>query len=107
MAENETLTVTGEATRIFYNGKGVEVSVSYKTKEGSTKTRKYTAWFNTAPNINLNDTVTVAGRLTATIKAWTNVDGTPKLDNTGKPGQSIEIAINDAKLASAVSDEPF
>lgn len=90
------ITVNGAVGRIFYENKGVEVIESYKSQSGELKTRKYTAWFDQPQNLSQGQSGVFEGNLSATIEAWKNPDGTPKLDNTGKPGQSIKLSINGA-----------
>ena len=91
-----TLTIIGSASRIFFGGRGVEVTEFYKGKDGESKTRKYTAWFEADPNIQVGQSGTFTGSLTTKIDKWTNADGSPKLDFSGNQGQSITVAINGA-----------
>jgi hypothetical protein len=97
-----TLTVTGAIKRIFFDGKGVSIEERYTARNNETKTRTYTAWFNTAPSLQLGDIVTLQGRHGAEIEAWTNQDGSPKLDFNGKPGQSVKVSLNDAEVIKLV-----
>ena len=95
-----TLTITGTATRIFFNGKGIEVTETYKTKEGKEATRKFTAWFTDDPQLSVGQSGTFSGLLTTKIDLWTNPDGSPKLDFSGKQGQSISVSINNATFTA-------
>lgn len=86
--------VTGTATRLFFNDKGVEVTEFAKGKDGATITRKYTAWFENPVTFREGADGTFSGTLSATIDNWTNPDGSPKLNREGQPGQSVKVSIN-------------
>lgn len=93
-----TITVTGTVTRVFYENKGIEVTEFYKSKDGEQKQRKYTAWFEQAQRLTNGSSGTFTGQLAAVIDEWKNADGTPKLDNQGKPGRSVKLSINGASF---------
>jgi hypothetical protein len=102
--------VEGTATRIFWNGRGVEVSEEYKTLgEGGNKiiaTRKYTAWFDDAVTFPLNTYGTFEGNLSATIEKWVK-DEQPVIDKrTGEQGVSVKLAINGATFTSNAAPIP-
>jgi len=112
--------VTGTATRLFFQDKGVEVTEFAKGKDGATITRRYTAWFENPVSFREGAEGTFSGSLSATIDKWTNADGSPKLDRDGNPGQSVKVSINGTvftpsnntpqpvQSASAIIDEmPF
>lgn len=103
-----TLTTSPDAfvSRIFFNGKGVEVSEPYKNRDGETKQRKYTFWFIEPVEFDLGATGTFSGQHSTKIDNWTNPDGSPKMDNQGKPGQSIVVQGNDATFTPAYSAAP-
>ena len=86
--------VTGTATRLFFQDKGVEVTEFAKGKDGATITRKYTAWFEAPVSFREGAEGTFSGSLSATIDNWTNADGSPKLNRDGVPGQSVKVSIN-------------
>ena len=86
--------VTGTATRLFFQDKGVEVTEFAKGKDGATITRKYTAWFENPVSFREGAEGTFSGSLSATIDNWTNPDGSPKLNREGQPGQSVKVSIN-------------
>lgn len=90
------ITVEGSVGRLFYENKGVEVIEFYKSRTGEKKSRKYTAWFENPQNLTVGQTGTFSGSLSAEIDDWKNQDGSPKLDQSGKPGRSIKLAINGA-----------
>jgi hypothetical protein len=101
-----TLIVKGAIKRIFFNGKGVAIEERYTAKGNETKTRTYTAWFAEAPDLNIGNIVTLSGRHGAVIEAWTNQDGTPKLDFNGKPGQSVVTSLNDTQVVEVHEGSP-
>ena len=86
--------VTGTATRLFFQDKGVEVTEFAKGKDGATIQRKYTAWFEAPVSFREGAEGTFSGSLSATIDNWTNPDGSPKLNREGQPGQSVKVSIN-------------
>lgn len=101
-----TLIVTGMVKRIFFDGKGLAISEPYTAKGNETKHREFTAWFNKAPNVQVGDTVVVEGRHGAVIELWQNADGSAKLDNTGKQGQSVRVSLNDAEITQVLQGSP-
>ena len=92
--------------RIFFNGQGVEIHEPYRNAENELRHRRYTAWFNAPVQFNIGDVGTFVGRHSTKIDNWTNPDGTPKLDNQGKQGQSVIVQINDAVFTPAVAPRP-
>ena len=90
--------VTGTATRLFFQDKGVEVTEFAKGKDGATITRKYTAWFENPVSFREGAEGIFSGNLSATIDNWTNADGSPKLNREGQPGQSVKVSINGAQF---------
>lgn len=86
--------VTGTATRLFFQDKGVEVTEFAKGKDGATIQRKYTAWFENPVSFREGAEGTFSGSLSATIDNWTNPDGSPKMNREGQPGQSVKVSIN-------------
>lgn len=86
--------VTGTATRLFFQDKGVEVTEFAKGKDGAMIQRRYTAWFENPVSFREGAEGTFSGSLSATIDNWTNQDGSVKLDRNGNPGQSVKVSIN-------------
>jgi len=84
----------GHITRSFFNGRGFEVVEFYSAKDGEQKTRKFTAWFDEAPNLEIGQSGTFEGEHSTKIDLWTNPDGSPKLDFSGKQGQSVVVSLN-------------
>lgn len=96
-----TITVNGTATRIFYDNRGVEVTEFYAKEGGEQGKRTYTAWFENPVNFGTGVTGTFTGSLSSKIRDW--IDKETKLpvinQYTGKPGQSVDININDATFS--------
>ena len=84
--------VMGTATRLFYNDLGVEVSETYKTRDGEIKARKYTAWFSKPVDFREGATGEFTGNLTVKVEAFTGKDGVER--------QSAKIQINDAEFTA-------
>ncbi len=89
-----TISVKGFATRIFFEGKGVEVTEYFTTKNGETANRKYTAWFEKPVGFDVGAEGVFIGLHSAVIEDWKNLDGSVKLDREGKPGRSVKVSIN-------------
>jgi hypothetical protein len=90
-----TLTVQGYATRIFFEGKGVEVTEFYPGKDGEQKKRTFTAWFESAPDINVNAYGTFIGTVSAKVRFWVDKEGNPVINKaTGEQGVSADISLN-------------
>jgi hypothetical protein len=96
----------GTATRIFFNGKGVEVTEQFKDKSGDIQKRTYTAWFQEPVEFDLGATGKFSGLLAVKIRDWTDSAGNPVISKaTGKQGQSADISLNNTTFTSA-SAEP-
>lgn len=90
-----TLTVQGYATRIFFEGKGVEVTEFYPGKDGEQKKRTFTAWFESAPDIEVNAYGTFLGTVSAKVRFWVDKEGNPVINKaTGEQGVSADISLN-------------
>lgn len=98
-----TISVKGFATRIFFEGKGVEVTEYFTTKNGETANRKYTAWFEKPVGFDTGAEGVFSGLLSAVIDKWVNADGSPKLNRDGEPGQSVKVSINGASFEPVAS----
>jgi hypothetical protein len=90
------LEVTGTVARIFYENKGADIVEYFPKKDGSTGEKKFKAWFDQPQSFVVGDAVTVSGLHSAVIEDWTDKDGNPKLDHTGKQGRSVVVSINNA-----------
>ena len=78
--------VKGSISRVFYEGKGIEVVESYETKTGDTINKRYTVWLKQPTTLEAGDTVQVEGLYSSEIDNWTNKEGEAK--------QSIKVSIN-------------
>ena len=97
--------VTGVVDRVIYDAKGFGIIETFQVK-GETKTRRYTAWFDTAQPFDEGDTISVRGLHSAKVSEWT--------DKEGKIRHNAEVAINNSvaklvtpKPASQATDAPF
>jgi len=100
-----TLTINGYATRIFFEGKGVEVTEFYTGKDNEQKKRTYTAWFESPPNLNVNAYGKFSGLVSAKVRFWVDKEGNPVISKaTGEQGVSADISINGA--AFTPTEEP-
>ena len=82
--------VLGTVTRLFYKDMGVEVSESYKSRDGETKFRRYTAWFTEPVNFSDGATGEFSGQLSTKIDTYTGKDGVER--------QTIKVQINDTEF---------
>lgn len=93
-----TIEVKGSITRVFYEGKGLEVTESFQNRAGETVKRSYTVWLNQPGLFDVGDSVSVKGLFSADIDDWTNPDGSPKLNRDGNPGRSVKVSINNPQV---------
>ena len=92
----------GTATRIFFNGKGVEITEQFKDKSGDIQKRTYTAWFQEPVEFNIGATGKFSGLLAVKIRDWTDSAGNPVISKaTGKQGQSADISLNNTTFTPA------
>jgi hypothetical protein len=102
-----TLTVQGYATRIFFEGKGVEVTEFYPGKDGEQKKRTFTAWFEYAPDIELNAYGTFIGTVSAKVRFWVDKEGNAVINKaTGEQGVSADISLNGSVFTAGREVEP-
>lgn len=95
-----TISVNGHVTRIFYEGRGVEVTEFYSGPEGAQFKRTYTAWFESAVDFGVGASGKFSGLLSTKIDEWTDKDGNAVLDDQGNQKRSIKIAINGARFTA-------
>ena len=81
-----SIKIKGTVSRVFYEGKGLEVSEQFQTKAGESITKRYTVWLKQAGTYDVGDEVQVEGLYSAEIDNWTNKEGEPK--------SSIKVSIN-------------
>ena len=80
-----SIEVTGEITRVFYEGKGLEITES-RQFNGETIKSRYTAWTKQPLGLTEGTTVKVTGLYSSQIDNWTNKEGEAK--------QSVKVSIN-------------
>ena len=85
--------VKGSISRVFYEGKGIEVVESYETKTGDTINKRYTVWLKSPTSLDVGDTVQVEGLYSSEIDNWVNKEGEAK--------QSIKVSINNPQVVPA------
>jgi len=85
-----SIKIKGAISRVFYEGKGLEVTESYETKTGDTINKRYTVWLKQPTTLDIGDTVQVEGLYSADIDNWTNKEGEAK--------QSIKVSINNPQV---------
>ena len=88
-----SIKVKGTVSRVFYEGKGLEVSEQFQTKAGESITKRYTVWLKQASTYDVGDEVAVEGLYSAEIDNWTNKEGEAK--------QSIKVSINNPLVVPA------
>ena len=94
--------VVGKVIKVFgASGQGLELVESYKGQTGEDYNRTWTVWFTVAHGQTVDSEITVTGLFSNKIEAWVDAAGQPVMDRTGKPGQSIKLAINNAVLVEA------
>jgi hypothetical protein len=81
-----SIKVKGTITRVFYEGKGIELTEAYTTKAGETINKRYTVWLKTPTTWDVGEELQVEGLYSAEIDNWTNKEGEAK--------QSIKVSIN-------------
>ena len=93
-----SIRVKGTVTKVFWEGKGLIITEAYKAKSGETVEKQYTVWLKAPTTFDIGDELAVEGLFSAEIEAWTNQDGSPKLNRNGEPGQSIKVMINNPSI---------
>jgi hypothetical protein len=91
--EMASIKVKGTISRVFYEGKGLEVVEAYETKSGETINKRYTVWLKQPGLFDVGDVVAVEGLYSSEIDNWTNKEGEAK--------QSIKVSINNPQVTPA------
>ena len=97
-------------TRVFHDGKGAEVTESFKLRDGETGSARYACWFESPHGLTVGDVVTVTGRLGVKVEEWVNKQNEVK--------HSAKVSVNGAQLvgwpvsgavgsSEPVSEEPW
>lgn len=79
----------GKITRVFHEGRGMEVAESWTVK-GETFTRKWACWFDSAHGLNEGQTVTVVGLVGVKVEEWK--------DKQEQVRHSAKLSVNDARI---------
>jgi hypothetical protein len=88
--EMASIKVKGTISRVFYEGKGLELTEAYTTKAGETINKRYTVWLKSPTTWDVGDELQVEGLYSAEIDNWTNKEGEAK--------QSIKVSINNPNI---------
>jgi hypothetical protein len=91
--EMASIKVKGTISRVFYEGKGIELTEAYTTKAGETINKRYTVWLKTPTTFDIGDELQVEGLYSSDIDNWTNKEGEAK--------QSIKVSINNPYITPA------
>lgn len=97
-----TVYVEGTVTRTFFEGKGAEVTEYFTSRDGKPLSKKYSVWFELPQSFYIGQVGTFSGLLSVVVEDWVNEDGSPKLDQSGKPGRSAKLNINNAKYKEGI-----
>ncbi len=79
-----SIKVKGTISRVFYEGKGIELTEAYTTKAGETINKRYTVWLKTPTTFDIGQEIQVEGLYSSEIDNWTNKEGEAK--------QSIKVS---------------
>jgi hypothetical protein len=88
-----SIKVKGTISRVFYEGKGIELTEAYTTKAGETINKRYTVWLKAPTTYDIGDELQVEGLYSSEIDNWTNKEGEAK--------QSIKVSINNPYITPA------
>lgn len=91
--------VEGKASRVFYDGKGLEVVEEFTVK-GREVSKRWTAWFGEPHGIQEGSNVKVAGLHSDEINSWTDRE-------SGEAKQSVKRSINQARVLESAPAEPW
>jgi hypothetical protein len=91
--EMAIIKVKGAISRVFYEGKGIELVESFQSKAGETINKRYTVWLAQPTTFEVGDTLQVEGLYSSEIDNWTNKEGEAK--------QSIKVSINNPLVVPA------
>lgn len=80
-------------TRVFHEGKGLEVMESWKTREGE-GSRRYACWFDAPHGLSVGDVVTVTGLLGVKVDEWT--------DKEQQVRHTAKVSLNGARIIGTV-----
>jgi hypothetical protein len=90
-----SIRVKGTISRVFYEGKGIELTEAFTTKAGETINKRYTVWLKAPTTFDIGDELTVEGLYSSEIDNWTNKEGEAK--------SSIKVSINNPNITPSDS----
>lgn len=102
------INIEGTISRVFYNGKGAEVTESFKKRDGSEGTKRYTLWFQNEHGLSEGSTGKFSGLLGVEVDEWT--------DKENQIRHTAKVSVNNARIdtgrgspqqPSAPADEPW
>ena len=102
------INIEGTISRVFYNGKGAEVTESFKKRDGSEGTKRYTLWFQQEHGLAEGSTGKFSGLLGVEVDEWQ--------DKEGQTRHTAKVSVNNARIdtgrgssqqPSTPADEPW
>ena len=88
--------IKGTVTRVFFHGKGAEVAETFKKRDGSEGTTRWSCWFEDEHLLLEGAQVSVSGLHGDSVDDWT--------DKQGQVRHSVKRSVNGARLTGAVPD---
>ena len=88
-----------EATRVFYNGLGVEFTETFTKRDGTEGKTKYSAFFDADPGITVGTVGDVSGLTSVKARIWTPDDGEPRAIG--------DIVLNSARFTASEDETPY
>lgn len=86
------INIEGTISRVFYNGKGAEVTESFKKRDGSEGTKRYTLWFQSEHGLAEGDTGKFSGAVDVAVDEWQ--------DKEGQTRHTAKVSVNNARIDS-------
>jgi len=84
--------IKGTVTRVFFHGKGAEVTESFKKRDGSEGTTRWSCWFDDEHLLLEGAHVSVSGLHGDSVDDWT--------DKQGQVRHSVKRSVNNAQVVS-------
>ncbi len=88
------ITVEATVERVFFDGKGVALVEEYQTKDGETRSNRFTAWFTEAPGLEIGAVGVFSGTVSVKVEEFEGNDGQTK--------RKAAVSLNNAKVKSGV-----
>ena len=85
-------TVEGTITRTFFNGKGAEVTETFKKQDGSEGKSRYSLWFQQPHGLSEGDSGKWSGALSVKVDQCEGNDGNTR--------QTAKLSLNQARAAT-------